>query len=77
MFTSGTTGKPKAVPLAWDQVCRAAEASNAALNSPGVGLWQAALPLYHIGGFQVVVRSLLAVSYTHLDVYKRQVYLFY
>lgn len=59
MFTSGTTGKPKAVPLAWCQVCRAAEASNAALNSPGVGMWQAALPLYHIGGFQVVVRSLL------------------
>ena len=59
MFTSGTTGKPKAVPLAWDQVCRAAEASNAALNSPGSGMWQAALPLYHIGGFQVVVRSLL------------------
>ncbi|MCQ4882376.1 AMP-binding protein, partial [Alistipes onderdonkii] len=38
MFTSGTTGKPKAVPLAWDQVCRAAEASNAALNSPGSGM---------------------------------------
>ncbi|RDB64426.1 o-succinylbenzoate synthase [Gordonibacter sp. 28C] len=59
MFTSGTTGKPKAVPLSWDQLCRAAEASNAALNSPGVGMWQAALPLYHIGGFQVIVRSLL------------------
>lgn len=59
MFTSGTTGKPKAVSLTWDQVCGAAKASNATLNSPGVGMWQAALPLYHIGGFQVVVRSLL------------------
>lgn len=59
MFTSGTTGKPKAVPLTWAQICRSAEASNAALNSPGVGMWQAALPLYHIGGFQVVLRSLL------------------
>ena len=58
MFTSGTTGKPKAVPLTWENLIRSAEASNASLNRPGVGLWQAVLPLYHVGGFQVVVRSL-------------------
>ncbi|WP_449316558.1 o-succinylbenzoate synthase [Rubneribacter sp.] len=59
MFTSGTTGRAKAVPLTWDNLCQAAEASNAMLNRRGEGAWQAALPLYHIGGFQVVVRSLL------------------
>ncbi|OUO89535.1 o-succinylbenzoate synthase [Gordonibacter sp. An230] len=59
MFTSGTTGRSKAVSLTWENVCSAAEASNAALNRRGEGLWQAALPLCHIGGFQVVVRSLL------------------
>lgn len=59
MFTSGTTGKPKAVPLSWDHLCMAAQASNAALNRPGEGLWQAALPLYHVGGFQVIMRSFL------------------
>lgn len=59
MFTSGTTGRAKAVPLTWGNICQASEVSNAALNRHGEGLWQAALPLYHIGGFQVVVRSLL------------------
>lgn len=59
MFTSGTTGRSKAVPLTWDNLCRSAETANASLSRHGEGLWQAALPLFHIGGFQVVVRSLL------------------
>lgn len=59
MFTSGTTGRAKAVPLTWANICGASEVSNAVLNRRGEGLWQAALPLFHIGGFQVVVRSLL------------------
>lgn len=59
MFTSGTTGRAKAVSLTWENICGAARASNTALNRHGEGLWQAVLPLYHIGGFQVVVRSVL------------------
>lgn len=59
MFTSGTTGRAKAVSLSWKNVCRSSEVSNITLNRPGEGLWQAVLPLYHIGGFQVVVRSIL------------------
>lgn len=59
MFTSGTTGRPKAVALTWDNLVGSAESSNAALNRHGEGLWQAALPLFHIGGFQIVVRSVL------------------
>lgn len=59
MFTSGSTGKPKAVPLTWANLCGAARASNRVLNRPGEGSWQAPLPLFHVGGFQVVVRSLL------------------
>lgn len=59
IFTSGTTGKSKAVPLTWSNLCRSASLSNAALNRRGEGLWQAVLPLFHVGGFQVVVRSLL------------------
>lgn len=60
MFTSGSTGKAKAVPLTWAQLCGAAEASNATLCNAEGGVWQAALPLYHVGGFQVIVRSFLA-----------------
>lgn len=59
MFTSGTSGRAKAVTLNWENLCRSAEISNAALNRQGEGLWQAALPLYHVGGFQVIVRSFL------------------
>lgn len=59
MFTSGTTGRAKAVSLTWGNICFASEASNRALNRQGEGLWQAVLPLYHIGGFQVIVRSVL------------------
>ena len=59
MFTSGTTGRPKAVPLTWDNLMGSAESSNAVLNRHGEGLWQAALPMYHIGGFQILVRSVL------------------
>ena len=59
MFTSGTTGRAKAVSLTWGNICFASEASNRTLNRRGEGMWQAVLPLYHIGGFQVVVRSVL------------------
>ncbi|MEG0015648.1 MAG: AMP-binding protein [Gordonibacter sp.] len=71
MFTSGSTGKAKAVSLAWSQLCGAAEASNATLCGSDGGVWQAALPLCHVGGFQVIVRSFLAgsqfVLYRHFD----------
>ncbi len=71
MFTSGTTGKPKAVPLTWNQLCDSAQASNAMLNRTGEGLWQAALPLYHVGGFQILVRSIMGcvpfILYEHFD----------
>ena len=71
MFTSGTTGYSKAVPLTWDNICSSAEISNDMLNTFGRGMWQAALPLYHIGGFQVIVRSFLNanpfVLYEHFD----------
>lgn len=59
MFTSGTTGRSKAVPLTWENLCGSAAVSNVSLNRHGEGLWQIALPLYHVGGLQMVVRSLL------------------
>ena len=71
MFTSGTTGRPKAVSLSWKNLCGAAEASNRILSVADEGLWQVALPLYHIGGFEVVVRSILNnipfILYRHFD----------
>ncbi len=62
MFTSGTSGRPKAASLSWENLCEAAESSNAVLGAGRGVLWQAALPLYHIGGFEVVVRSILGFN---------------
>ena len=59
MFTSGTTGVPKAVELSWQQLGESAKASLQVLNPQGGGTWQAALPFYHIGGFQILVRALV------------------
>ncbi|MEG0096547.1 MAG: o-succinylbenzoate synthase [Raoultibacter sp.] len=57
MFTSGTSGKPKAVALTWENLIGSARSSNDSLNEYGLGVWQLALPMYHIGGFQIFVRS--------------------
>ena len=69
MFTSGTTGKAKAVALTWRQLIDSAKASNRVLSVRGEGMWQAALPLYHIGGFQMLVRSV--ENWTPLRLYER------
>ncbi len=60
MFTSGTTGVPKAVQLTWGQLFASAQAANDSLGCGAESVWQAVLPLYHIGGLQVVLRSFLA-----------------
>lgn len=59
MFTSGTTGKPKGAELTWTNLAEAAQASNRVLSPRSLsrGLWQAVLPFFHVGGFQVLVRS--------------------
>ena len=60
MFTSGTTGKPKGAELTWTNLVEAAQASNRVLSPRSLsrGLWQAVLPFFHVGGFQVLVRSI-------------------
>lgn len=71
MFTSGTTGKPKAAELTWRNLIEASQASNRVLSlrHRGRGLWQAVLPFFHIGGFQVLVRSVC--SRWPLRIYER------
>ena len=71
MFTSGTSGRPKAAALSWGNLQGAARASNEALCAPGVGRWQLTLPMYHVGGLEIFFRSLLNdtpfVLYDHVD----------
>ncbi|GAA0594999.1 o-succinylbenzoate--CoA ligase [Streptomyces crystallinus] len=56
--TSGSTSHPKGVLLSADALRASATATHARLGGPG--RWLLALPLHHVAGLQVVVRSLLA-----------------
>ena len=56
--TSGSTGEPKGVLLSAEALRASAAASEARLGGPAT--WLSALPPTHIGGLQVLVRSLLA-----------------
>ncbi len=59
IFTSGSSGTPKAAFLTWANLMASAEAANDALAFEGQGVWQMVLPMCHVGGFQIMVRSLL------------------
>lgn len=58
-FTSGTTGRPKAVPHTWGQHIASSAASAFNLGVYPSDKWLCALPLFHIGGLAIVIRSLL------------------
>ncbi len=58
-FTSGTTGKPKAVPLTYLNHWQSAIAVNQFLDLVQPH-WLLCLPLYHVGGLAILWRALLA-----------------
>ena len=57
LCTSGTTGTPRAVTLTWGQINAAAEASQAHLGHQSDDAWLGCLPLHHIGGLSVFLRT--------------------
>ncbi|SMO32904.1 class I adenylate-forming enzyme family protein [Gracilimonas mengyeensis] len=58
-FTSGTTSKPKIVPLKRRQMISAAEASALNFRPDPNHFWLLCLPLNHIGGISIILRSLI------------------
>lgn len=60
MFTSGSSGTPKAAFLPWSCLMGSADAANDALGFNARGAWQMVLPMCHVGGFQILVRALLS-----------------
>jgi len=60
LFTSGTSGKPKAVPLTFDNLFGAFKAGNSIFNYSETDSWYLNLPLYHIGGFSILTRTFFA-----------------
>lgn len=58
-FTSGTSGSPKTVPLKRRQMYFSAEASAQNFRPRANHFWLLCLPLNHIGGISIILRSIL------------------
>lgn len=58
-FTSGTSSKPKIVPLKRRQLVTAANASAQNFKPRPNHFWLLCLPLNHIGGISIILRSLI------------------
>lgn len=58
-FTSGTTGKPKIVPLRRRQMLAAADSSAQNFKPDTNHFWLLCLPLNHIGGISIILRSVI------------------
>jgi O-succinylbenzoic acid--CoA ligase len=60
MFTSGTSGRPKAVPLTWTNHLYSAMASSWRVGHLPTDVWLTPIPLFHVGGLGVLIRSVLS-----------------
>lgn len=60
VFTSGTSGEPRAAVLSRRAFLAAAHASAAVLGWREGDAWLCAMPLAHVGGLSIVVRALVA-----------------
>ncbi len=58
IFTSGSTGSPKGVVHTFSSLINSIINGNEILNHKETDRWLASLPFYHIGGFQIICRSL-------------------
>ena len=59
MFTSGSSGTPKGVVLSWGNFWHSAMASAYRIGVLPNERWLCVLPLYHVGGLSIVLRSCL------------------
>ena len=66
LFTSGTSGEPKAVCLSRRALLAAAGAAALRLELTRDDRWCACLPLDHIGGISTILRSMIAGFTVHL-----------
>ncbi len=62
MFTSGSAEKPKAVVHTFNSLLESVKATDSFADLSAEDVWLASLPLYHIGGFMILVRSLITGS---------------
>ncbi|HEV3377709.1 MAG TPA: AMP-binding protein [Thermoleophilaceae bacterium] len=69
IYTSGTTGEPKPVELTFANHAASAAASADALGVDPDDRWLCPLPLHHIGGLAVLIRS--AINHTTAVLHER------
>lgn len=58
MNTSATTGEFKSVPIRWKQLYYHVKSSQKSLGVTDKDNWLVVLPMYHIGGLAILIRSL-------------------
>jgi o-succinylbenzoate---CoA ligase len=59
MHTSGTTGEPRPVELTYEQILAQAQGTAEALGVTDDERWLCPLPLSHVGGLMVLLRSVI------------------
>jgi o-succinylbenzoate---CoA ligase len=69
IHTSGTTGEPKAVELTYANHAASALASAGGLGVDPADRWLCPLPLHHVGGLNVLIRS--AINGTTVVIHER------
>ena len=66
IYTSGTTGTPKGVVLTWENLYESAKGSAENLGSKPTDIWLCCLPLNHIGGLSIPIRTAFSGTCTML-----------
>ncbi|WP_371414464.1 o-succinylbenzoate--CoA ligase [Jeotgalibacillus sp. R-1-5s-1] len=59
MYTSGTTGRPKGVMQSYDNHFASASASAFNIGLDTKDIWMCAVPLFHISGYSILMRSVI------------------